>query len=220
MELDKVRELRDELLTVPEHVKWPSIPRLYRNVIITEKIDGTNAAIGVLDDGTVYAQSRTRVISISDDNYGFAHWVHQNGDEISKLLGPGLHFGEWYGSGINRGYGLEKGEKRFALFNVKRWRDEPLPLGVETVPVLFEGVFTDYLVQACLDNLDEDGSRITTARGEPFDRPEGIVLFFTQPQISFKITLENDQMSKQEASRLSLPEAISNFVTGHLVAYA
>ena len=47
---------------------WPSIPRLYRDCVITEKIDGTNAAVVVTDDGQVYAQSRKRVITRGDDN--------------------------------------------------------------------------------------------------------------------------------------------------------
>ena len=54
-----------------QFVKWPSIPRLYRNVIITEKIDGTNAAVGVTDDLQVHAQSRTRIITPEQDNHGF-----------------------------------------------------------------------------------------------------------------------------------------------------
>ena len=35
------------------------------------------------------------------------------------FLVPGRHFGEWWGSGIQRGYGLD--EKTFSLFNAYRW---------------------------------------------------------------------------------------------------
>jgi hypothetical protein len=104
---------------MPEFVPWPKIHRLFRDVIITEKIDGTNAAIGISDDGEVHAQSRKRIITPADDNYGFAKWVHANAAVLAEHLGPGLHFGEWCGLGINRGYGLP--EKRFALFNAARW---------------------------------------------------------------------------------------------------
>lgn len=184
-----------------EFQKWPSIPRLYRNVIVTEKIDGTNAAVGITDDGTIYAQSHTRIITPEDDNFGFARWVFDNAEELVEKLGPGLHFGAWYGSGIQRGYNYEKGVKNFALFNVKRWRDQPLPSDVRTVPVLYEGTYYDGLVYDMLEELREFGSRASAGR---FDRPEGIIVFFTQPQISFKITCENDEMSKGEARHLAL----------------
>ena len=52
--------------------------------------------------------------------FGFARWVETNRERLITLLGPGLHFGEWWGSGIQRGYGLTKGDKRFSLFNVER----------------------------------------------------------------------------------------------------
>jgi len=100
--------------------------------VITEKIDGTNAAIGVVQTGwdgeagavsrphyRVYAQSRTRIITPQSDNMGFAAWVQQHAEVLAQTLGEGLHFGEWWGVGIQRGYGLS--ERRFSLFNTARW---------------------------------------------------------------------------------------------------
>lgn len=34
---------------------WPKTPRLFRSMIITEKIDGTNGAIIITDDGQIAA---------------------------------------------------------------------------------------------------------------------------------------------------------------------
>src|SRR5436305_1822690 len=96
---------------------FPKIARLNRECVITEKIDGTNASILIDEDGVVMAGSRTRWITPENDNFGFAKWVEANKSELMKL-GVGHHFGEWWGSGIQRGYGLTKGEKRFSLFNV------------------------------------------------------------------------------------------------------
>lgn len=195
-------EFANELLAEPEFQKWPSIPRLYRNIIITEKIDGSNAAVGVTERGQVYAQSRKRIITPEDDNFGFARFVQAHADEFREKLGIGLHFGEWYGSGIQRGYGLQGGKKRFALFNVKRWILEDLPPQVETVPYLYEGVFSEAKIREVLDNLRRYGSGAATdSPFAPFMNPEGIIVFFTQPQLSFKITLENDEMSKGEAKQ-------------------
>src|SRR5687768_16084610 len=91
------------------------IARLNRDVVVTEKIDGANALVAVGEDGTVRAGSRTRWIAPGDDNFAFAAWVDKNIDAL-RGLGPGFHYGEWWGAGIQRRYGLT--EKRFSLFNV------------------------------------------------------------------------------------------------------
>src|SRR3990167_7674265 len=103
--------------------EFPKLPRLSREIIITEKIDGTNAQLLITESGEMLIGSRTRWITAQDDNRGFARWVEGNKQELLKL-GAGRHFGEWWGSGIQRGYGLQKGEKRFSLFNVARWADD------------------------------------------------------------------------------------------------
>ena len=37
---------------------WPQIARLNRGIVVTEKIDGTNAAVIITSDGRVGAQSK------------------------------------------------------------------------------------------------------------------------------------------------------------------
>src|SRR5574337_513380 len=105
-----------------EHVKFPSIPRWENEVYyVTEKIDGTNAVITILEDGTFLTGSRNKWITPEDDNFGFSRWAHNNKEELMKL-GVGSHYGEWYGCGIQRGYGLS--EKRFMLFNNHYWGEQ------------------------------------------------------------------------------------------------
>lgn len=101
-------------------VEFPKIARLSRECIITEKIDGTNGQICIADDGKMLVGSRSRWITPEQDNYGFARWAMEHRDEL-MTLGVGRHFGEWWGSGCQRGYNLPKGEKRWSLFNVSRW---------------------------------------------------------------------------------------------------
>ena len=84
-----------------EFKKFDSIPRLSKDMVITEKVDGTNACVVVMEDGTIFAQSRNKIITPTDDNHGFAKWVESNKEELLKL-GVGYHFGEWYGCGIQR----------------------------------------------------------------------------------------------------------------------
>jgi len=154
--------------------KFSKIPRLYSESFqITEKIDGTNGLIYIEDStalewrydadaliiaggGRVFAGSRTRWIYPDQDNHGFAAWVYDNAEELATVLGPGHHYGEWAGPGINKNrHGLE--EKTFFLFNVKRWAGVELPANVRTVPILAEGVEPAFLagvVQAEVASLD------------------------------------------------------------------
>lgn len=171
-------------------VPFPKIPRMLRNCVVTEKIDGTNAQIVVDDDGHIYAGSRTRIITPSEDNFGFARWVDANADELRKL-GPGRHFGEWWGLGINRGYGLR--EKRFSLFNVAKWSDSMVrPACCDVVPVLYEGPFADAEIKHCVDYLRTDGS--VAAPG--FMDPEGVIVWHEAARQMFKITCVDDEKPK------------------------
>ena len=106
--------------SLPEFVEFPKISRLSRECVITEKLDGTNASITITEDGQFLTGSRTRWITPEDDNYGFSKWAHEHKEELLGL-GVGTHFGEWWGGGIQRNYGLPKDDKRFWLFNTIRW---------------------------------------------------------------------------------------------------
>src|SRR3990167_7104922 len=159
-------------VTVP-FVGLPEITRLSRDMIVTEKIDGTNAQIHVTEDGQVLAGSRSRWITPEDDNFGFARWVKGHETELRDGLGAGTHFGEWWGSGIQRGYGLRNGEKRFSLFNVSRWTDDVRPTCCSVVPVLLRWTFDISKVDQELAQLAASGSRAAPG----FMKPEGVVVF-------------------------------------------
>lgn len=175
-----------------EFKSFPKIARFSREIIVTEKIDGTNASICILESGEMLVGSRSRWITVQDDNFGFAKWAEANRLELMKL-GPGHHYGEWWGSGIQRGYGLVKGEKRFSLFNVHRWADDAMrPSCCHVVPVLHQGCFGTIEIESCLSFLRSDGS--LAAPG--FMKPEGIVIFHPQGNILFKKTLEKDDEPK------------------------
>lgn len=173
-----------------EFQEFPKTPRLSKLVIVTEKIDGTNAAVVITEDGSIGAQSRSRLITPENDNFGFARWVQENAAELMQL-GPGHHFGEWWGSGIQRGYGLPKGEKRFSLFNVDRWSDA---LGVRpkcchVVPELARGEGFGYCIPQALHYLQLNGSY--AAQG--FRNPEGVMAFHTASRSYFKRTFDDNR---------------------------
>lgn len=170
---------------------FAKIPRLRRDIVITEKIDGTNAQVFVRDDGAVMAGSRTRWISPENDNFGFAAWVEKHAHEL-RGLGPGRHYGEWWGPGIQRGYGVR--EKTFSLFNVAKWDDVLVrPACCSVVPWLYRGPFDMPMIESVLSYLQETGSRASPG----FMRPEGIVIFHVASGHLYKITLENDGKPKE-----------------------
>lgn len=174
-----------------EFTPFPKIPRLFRDITITEKIDGTNAQVIISEDGLVAAGSRTRYLTLDNDNYGFARWVQENKTDLLKL-GPGRHFGEWWGNGIQRNYDLK--EKRFSLFNVAKWSDPASrPNCCHCVPVLAALCpFDMELIKGQLERLKGNGS--FAAPG--FMKPEGIVVFHNAGHCLFKVTVENDSQPK------------------------
>jgi hypothetical protein len=213
----------------PEFRPWPSIARMNRDAIVTEKIDGTNAAIEIsydihpgrdVEEGERYeggvfvvnpidkqfvwvgAQSRKRLISPESDNFGFARWVMDNAESLAGDLGSGKHFGEWWGSGIQRGYGIEKGVKYFSLFNAKKWT-EPYEAGrfktenLRVVPILDIFTFDTDRINGIVRALAESGSVASPG----FKPPEGVVVFHTAAQTLYKVTCDHDEVPKSLAPR-------------------
>lgn len=197
---------------------FPKMARLSREVIVTEKIDGSNAQIIIfprgcvsmeqgpsadplteVDGNLIYAGSRTRLITPgkSTDNFGFAAWVHENAPALVRL-GPGRHFGEWYGKGIQRGYGLD--EKRFMLFNTTRWGEpdtrqylnEVFGGRVEVATVIEQGPFDTTKI----NNLVEEMRQYGSYHVKGFHPAEGVVVYHTQAHWNLKVTTEKDEQPK------------------------
>lgn len=191
---------------------FPKLTRFSHDWTVTEKIDGTNAQVFVLpenelqlytpeqtlgavrlvDGHLIYAGSRNRLIGLGkNDHHGFGQFVHDSAAEIVAKLGPGRHFGEWYGFGFKRKY--NKTENRFALFNATRWTGVDLPDRVDVVPTLFKGRLEHGdTFDVVLDELKQHGSYIA----EGFDNPEGIVMYHGPSHTLFKKTFDYDEEGK------------------------
>lgn len=179
--------------------EFPKIARLNRDIIITEKIDGTNGVIYIgaeLDrEGKPHevflVGSRNKWITPENDNHGFAKWAYANKEELLKL-GAGYHYGEFWGNEIQRGYGLPKDVHKFSLFNIARWSNiDDRPKCCELVPILYQGMFSELAITDCLGRLREHGSYAA-----PFMNPEGIIVFHTASRTMYKVTLEGDEKPK------------------------
>ncbi len=117
-------------------------------------------------------------------------WANKNKDELMKL-GVGRHYGEWWGTGIQRGY--ELAEKRFSLFNAGRWSDAATrPACCHVVPVIVAGQFNDETVGYAMNELHTKGSFASPG----FMKPEGIVIWHKASNRLFKKTLDNDEVAK------------------------
>jgi len=170
--------------------------------------------IAVNDTHLLYAGSRTRWITPENDNFGFAAWAKANAEELFGL-GEGHHFGEWWGSGIQRGYGFKNGERFFSLFNASRWveHDKPTyaieqdnpkapplfqehaPACCKVVPVLYDGLFTTGMATIAISKLKDLGS----VAAEGYMNPEGIVVYHKAAATGFKMTIKDDHKPKRQA---------------------
>jgi hypothetical protein len=141
------------------------------------------------------AQSRTRLVIPEDDNHGFARWVSDNAASLVGDLGPGRHFGEWWGRGINRNYGLD--HRRFSLFNTEKWTARR-PFfhtdQLDVVPVIQPydtGGWSEswsHLALNAAGRLKDHGS--FAAPG--FRNPEGVCVYHPASRQVFKYTLDGD----------------------------
>lgn len=165
-------------------------------LVETEGIDNYSDGIWA-----IFAQSRTRFIYLNNDNFDFAAWVYKNHIQLMKILGPGRHYGEWWGSKIQRGYGLK--ERRFSLFNASRWADtitvEPGSTSVSalcTVPILYKGPFDASQIDKWTAYM-KLGSKAVEHHWDS----EGIIVDLREAGARYKILLENNDNHKWEQNK-------------------
>lgn len=93
----------------------------------TVKLHGTNAGVTLTREGDMYAQSRENIITIENDNAGFAFFVESNKETFKNLFNTLdirdadfiTIFGEWSGGNIQKGVAINGLPKMFVIFAVK-----------------------------------------------------------------------------------------------------
>jgi hypothetical protein len=163
--------------------QFPTIRNYTGTCIITEKIDGTNACIGV-EDGLILAGSRNRWLNPAQDNFGFAAWVAANEFNLTALPN-GRWYGEWWGAGIQRRY--NKKEKYFTPFSDKFIDYASATMtNIYPLPVIYAGRYSDEVLYETLMRLEATGSRLDANTPS-----EGVVVYFSKDRSGFKAKLEN-----------------------------
>lgn len=163
--------MENSAATEVEFKSWGKIPRKSPfKATITEKMDGTNACVIIQSGEIVGVQSRKRMITVEDDNFGFAAWVEDHGAEL-LALGEGYHYGEWVGPGIQKNPHCLP-EKTLFLFNTYRWNSNNpnLPSCCKVVPVLFQGSLKAETIQESLADLQQNAGDGET--------PEGVIVYY------------------------------------------
>tara|TARA_R110000796_G_scaffold215732_2_gene331745 strand:+ start:14035 stop:15066 length:1032 start_codon:yes stop_codon:yes gene_type:complete len=99
----------------------------------TVKMHGTNSSVAEdCEGGEFWAQSKGHIVTVGDDNYGFAKHVEEHKEAFKELIehvryndetvnkGDGVAvFGEWAGEGIQKGVAITGIPKSFFIFDVK-----------------------------------------------------------------------------------------------------
>jgi len=204
-----------------EFKAFPKIQSLSKTeMYITQKIHGTNAQVFILptdSDGefpagsmihideivkiddkkfAVRAGSRTRWIYPEDDNFGFATFVRANKEMFARSLGPGQHFGEWAGPGINSGEGLS--QKTLVLFDFWKYPPEHvMPPQTTVVPVLYKGLFDLKQIDTSFEELRTKGSSLVPG----FMCPEGIVVSVLGTRLKRVFDPEDTQWRKPSETK-------------------
>lgn len=185
-----------------EFIGFGKIARLNTNVVITEKIDGSNGQLLIDDEGDLYVGSRKRWLAPGKDtdNHGFAAWARSHESELIAILGPGRHFGEWWGSGIQRKYNMEY--KVFSLFNTKKWEGMLLLGGtLRVVPIMETIMFDTHRIEIIKDILRRSGS--LAAPG--FMNPEGVMVYHPASNNIFKAPFDKLHKGEKNAQTIRRP---------------
>ena len=115
------------------------------------KLDGTNASVWM--DGTLQAGSRTRQLSIEEDNAGFYNWVLNGDNGLLDFFGahPGVRlYGEWLVPHSLKTY-REEAWRRFYVFDVyDDGQERYLPYDVYSTWLEDGGI--DYITPLCIMN--------------------------------------------------------------------
>ena len=214
-------------LVMSNYASFPSIERLENiYCVISEKVDGTNGLIEINEvfpvgepkEIQIRFGSRNRYITFNNDNADFAnffrHYEARFKDVAADIILKELEvsgetltecqeqyplriYGEWFGSGIQRGYGLkDKFFMPFSTFYAEKLIEYQVP-NIVKPNIMYTGKFNKLTADMCMNTLAIHGSGII----KDYKRPEGIVIHFPKYNFRLKQTFEGSKWEQ------SIPKA-------------
>lgn len=115
-----IAQYRNVIRTVKDRAAFENVPLPTITFVGTVKLHGTNASVAWTEDGEMFTQSRSQIITPENDNAGFAKYVKDNKELFDQLTKPGrVIFGEWCGGNIQSGVALNQLPKMFVVFAIK-----------------------------------------------------------------------------------------------------
>jgi RNA ligase (TIGR02306 family) len=182
------------------HWRYPNVFEPDENVIVTEKIHGTNSRLGVLlEDGEFVFAAGSHRVRWKDCPMGDRYWKPLGTSTmrlLNELCGESadvILFGEIYGSSVqDMNYGV-MGDDGYRVFDISvngrylDWKDVVAHCRkheVPTVPVLFEGPWS--CVSEVIDELASGGTCVGESTNT-FKGREGIVIKTAKERLTGKI---------------------------------
>lgn len=190
---------KDKFTQYPHIENIENVPTLFElpEVIVTEKVHGSSARIGVLDNVLRVGGRRLEFTDIRPDTREglcFIQWVLDTGLDkkmMEVFVGQNIIFyGEWHGSGtpkknwpqVQKGIRYIQGND-FRVFDVKvngqfiaqdSVADWAAKIGLKTMPILYRGKPD----QAVFDSLIDSMSKLGAENGivDPENTIEGLVI--------------------------------------------
>lgn len=213
----------------------------------TIKLHGTNAGIGYNNKEHYWCQSRSTIITPKKDNAGFASFVEFNNeyfiDIIKKIADNNMIdldtnsiilFGEWCGTGIQKGVAISQLPKMFVTFDVKivpQNGDNPYYINT-TLPEVVNNqerkiynihLFETFTIDIDFKNINTDQLKEMIDKVEkncPFGKAfgidgtgEGIVFrhyYTNSDRYVFKLKGDEHKVSKEKIKIEIAPEIIDN----------
>lgn len=204
--------------------KFPSLTRFSHGWTITEKLDGSNGQILVLDrrdpkagaisglgmgddwepderalavvgDYVIFAGSRKRLLTA--DKQGDHFGFAKFVQERAEEIVAKLGEGRHFGEWVGKGVNKRHynlDEKRFVLFNAPRWEHADRPDRIDTVPILGSGYIDNPNAAAIGAMAMLKEFGSVYAKG--FMNPEGVVMHHGPSNTTFKKTFDYDEAGK------------------------
>lgn len=116
-----IESLRHVVKGTEIRCKINNLPLPKVDYIGTVKIHGCNSGIAFTTNGQIIPQSRNRVLSVGDDNFGFAAFVEKNKDVLKTIAPKGGDFtfyGEWCGRGVQEKVAVSQLNRHFVIFTM------------------------------------------------------------------------------------------------------